>query len=517
MERYVLALLYYGLDGSNWKFNYNFLSDDPICSWSDLKYNGATYFLAGVVCDAGGNVVELNFGTYGHGHFKTLSSSQIQVSPCTADSNRLKGSIPAEIGLLTKLEELHMSFNFLNGHMPTSLCLLKNLNSLTIGKNQMNGPLHACIGNDLPKLGFLFLSDNQFGGKLPDTFANLQNLNYVFLDGNMLSGDIIGVADAWPNLVELYAEDNLFTGNFTQNSFQGKALLKQVDLSENQLGGRFPTAILDNNFIETIDLHDNLMFGQIPNELPTRPSLQFLALQKNTFEGNVPSGFANFPNLFHLDLHNNAFTGNMGIIGDLKKLEYLFLANNPFQERAIPGSFKHLTKLQEFSVKGTNRVGEIPTYLGTFTDLKLLDLDNNNLSGPIPNIFQNMTKLEFLLLNRNKNITGGIPESFESLTKLRALFLEKTGVTGSLQPVCQLATFKEAKGDDDGDELLIADCKGENAPIACPCCTTCCEVGQLDQCNTHDQVASLLPQWETLYKRVDYQLGNNTRFVNSDA
>jgi hypothetical protein len=70
----------------------------------------------------------------------------------------LQGEIPKELGKLTTLELVDLTFNdLLSGPFPEALCELTNLNSLFLGYTNLAGELPACIG-DLSKLTSFFVS-----------------------------------------------------------------------------------------------------------------------------------------------------------------------------------------------------------------------------------------------------------------------------------------------------------------------------------------------------------------------
>jgi len=78
----------------------------------------------------------------------------------------------------------------------------------------------------------------------------------------------------------------------------------------------------------------------------------------------------------------------------------------------------------ELSLKGTNRIGPIPEFLGReMRELKLLSLDNNNLSGGIPEQLGHMKHIEYLLLNQN-DLTGTVPDTFKHMHRLSTLKLD---------------------------------------------------------------------------------------------
>jgi hypothetical protein len=69
VTRYVLALVYYALSGSNWWFALEFLSyDKDVCQWNSEVRSAQeqTASLQGVVCDNDKRVVGLYLRTYAH-------------------------------------------------------------------------------------------------------------------------------------------------------------------------------------------------------------------------------------------------------------------------------------------------------------------------------------------------------------------------------------------------------------------------------------------------------------------
>jgi Leucine-rich repeat (LRR) protein len=119
-----------------------------------------------------------------------------------------------------------------------------------------------------------------------------------------------------------------------------------------------------------------------------------------------------------LDVSNNELTGPLPeSIADMKEVEYLYLAHNEWAEGSFP-EWRNLTGLLELSLKGTKRVDQIPEWIGQeMSSLQLLSLDDNLLSGEIPETLGNLKGLEYLLLNQN-NLTGTIPATLKHLHQL---------------------------------------------------------------------------------------------------
>ena len=152
-----------------------------------------------------------------------------------------------------------------------------------------------------------------------------------------------------------------------------------------------------------------------------------MLLQGNSFSGPLHNSIANLRELTRLDVSNNELTGPLPeSIKDMKALQFLYLANNEWVEGSIP-EWRNLTGLLELSLKGTNRVDEIPEWIGReMTNLQLLSLDDNLLSGEIPETLGHLKGLEYLLLNQN-NLTGTIPATLMHLHQL-----SKCKIPGSL-------------------------------------------------------------------------------------
>ena len=71
-------------------------------------------------------------------------------------------------------------------------------------------------------------------------------------------------------------------------------------------------------------------------------------------------------------------------------------------------------------------------------ELTWLDLNDNDLSGPIPSGLGDLSNLEHLYLQDNE-LTGGVPADLGGLTNLTNLWLRDNGLSG------QLLTFRQRR------------------------------------------------------------------------
>ena len=154
--RAALTAFYHATNGDGWSINRGWLSDKPLDQWH------------GVTTDAQGRVVELDLSGDG-----------------------LTGSIPPEIGQLTKLSRLSLSRNDLTGSIPPEIGLLTELNWLYLSLNDLTGSIPLEIGQ-LTQLKGLVLWQNQLSGSIPLEIGQLTELILLSLGGNQLSGCIPG-------------------------------------------------------------------------------------------------------------------------------------------------------------------------------------------------------------------------------------------------------------------------------------------------------------------------------------
>ncbi|PRP74099.1 hypothetical protein PROFUN_16838, partial [Planoprotostelium fungivorum] len=89
-----------------------------------------------------------------------------------------------------------------------------------------------------------------------------------------------------------------------------------------------------------------------------------------------------------------------------------------------------------------------PTYSGiicdpaTNTNIKQINLDNNNLQGSIPDSFgTNLGYVTVLHLSKNPGLTGSIPSGLNSMTQLQYLYINSNGLTGTIPNLSNLVNL----------------------------------------------------------------------------
>ncbi|XP_058736572.1 probably inactive leucine-rich repeat receptor-like protein kinase At3g28040 [Vicia villosa] len=177
--------------------------------------------------------------------------------------NQLKGNVPAEIGLLSKLRYLNFSWNDLDSAIPPEFGLLQNLEVLD---------LRNCA---------LF-------GLIPEDICDSGNLDVLQLDGNSLKGPI--------------PED---IGNCSS--------LYLLSLSFNNLTGPIPKSMSNLNKLKILNLEFNELNGELPMELGKLQNLLAVNVSHNSLTGRLPVG-----SIFQ-NLDKSSLEGNYGLCSPLLK------------------------------------------------------------------------------------------------------------------------------------------------------------------------------------------------------
>ena len=114
VQRFVLALLYFELDGQNWVYKH-FLKGDDECNWD------------GITCNEKGEVTEISLRKYWQMIYVSTSIAcpRKLTSDCCvriADGG-LMGAVPYELGALDNLKVLDMHGNRIEGQAPEEFCV----------------------------------------------------------------------------------------------------------------------------------------------------------------------------------------------------------------------------------------------------------------------------------------------------------------------------------------------------------------------------------------------------------
>ena len=360
-DQEILVKIYEAMNGPNWKESdrENWLSDKPIGEWSRVTTNEE------------GRVIKLAI----HG-------------------DSVRGLIPAEIGGLTELEDLHIftrNFNVPNV-IPAEIGELTKLKSIAIfgysgpkGEGPVlvdlmnlvnlersvfsgfSGPIPENIGQ-LKKSRYLSISG--FEGKIPESICELTNLTQLFLETS--KQPVGAVPDCIGRLTKLETikidYSNVMSKGIVQPDAKFPESIWDLENLENLIvrtisntGGPIPgDKVAKMTKLKTLSIADCGITGPIPAEIFGLGNLKDLSLYKNGLTGSIPSEMGNSPKLTYINLYKNQLTGS------------------------IPKGVANCEELHTLNLSDNQLTGNIPVGLGKYPDFYTLDFSGNQLSPNIP-------------------------------------------------------------------------------------------------------------------------------------
>ncbi len=458
-QRDALVALYDRTDGPNWTNSTNWKSIEPLDRWF------------GVTTEGDGTVTGL-----------------------VLENNNLNGTVPADLGELTHLKTLNLSFNAgLTGIVPVSVSrlelevldldgtmvcappdagfqqwlkeipqravtncadmrpdyyVLARLYHSTNGKNWTNrtnwlsdAPLNTWHGvrtNAFEEVTGLDLRENGLVGTIPSEIGQLKHLVLLNLGLNQLTGKVPSEISRLESITHLYLHSNQLTGNIPSEIEQLKNL-NELRFDQNRLSGNIPPGIGNLRELQDLRLHRNQLTGTIPSEIGHLRRLRNLILSENRLTGDIPLEIWRLQNLKVLILRGDAYLRDSGNqltgaippeVAALKDLEYMSLEFNQLTGN-IPPDLGKLGELLQLRLSGNQFTGTIPSEIGRLHNLTNLALDNNQLTGDIPSEIGQLLNLRSLDLSSNE-LEGTIPAEIGRLTYLKRLTLNDNQLTGTL-------------------------------------------------------------------------------------
>ncbi|CAL0314642.1 unnamed protein product [Lupinus luteus] len=365
----------------------------------------------------------------------------------------LSGTIPSEIGNLTKLNFLYLLGNFLSGSIPSSIWNLINLFHLNFSTNKLSGSIPSSVGNlvnltvlglaenhlsgaippsigNLIQLKTLYMGTNNFSGSIPTSIGNLVNLNMLALGDNNLSGSVPSIIGNLIQLKDLQLFGNKLSGSLPQE-MNNLTNLNNLQMSDNNFIGPLPPLIFSGGYLQTLGASNNKFSGPVPTSLKNCSSVTRIRLDENQIEGNITEDFGVYPNLYYIDLSGNRFYGQVSPNwGKCPKLTNLIIRNNNLSG-GIPLEIVNATKLGALQLSSNQLTGKLPKELGNLKSLVELRISNNHLSGNIPTEIGSLQNLQRLDLAGNE-FSGTIPEKVTALRNLLELNLSDNKIEGSI-------------------------------------------------------------------------------------
>jgi|GEM_PF-2879011 len=275
---------------------------------------------------------------------------------------------------------------------------------------------------NLDALDTLYINDNDLTFQYLEPFVGVvQNFTYLPQFSSNATDTLIAYSN---RSFAISIEEN--TTNETYQWYKDDVVLQGENQS--QISFITPSKInegiyrceINSTIITDLTLYSKYFYLKVVNVLNEQDSLSMLSvlqdlnIEQGIFDVNEPAsswpGVVEENNrIVEINLSSAGLTGNINsAIGNLTELRRIDLFNNQLE-------------------------GEVPEEIGGLINLTYLDLDKNQLEGDVPELLGNLVKLTTLWLSRN-NFTS-IPQSIGNLKELQYLFLQEnnfSSLPGSL-------------------------------------------------------------------------------------
>ncbi|CAN6467350.1 unnamed protein product [Victoria cruziana] len=353
----------------------------------------------------------------------------------------LQGVFPAGIFGLPYLQHLDISNNpNLQGPFPEILSTGRRLLTLSLSSTNLSGNIPDSIGN-LPELRVLKMSNCNFTGSIPPSLSGLTRLQIIDMSFNGFNGSLPFLNAS--TITEVDLSMNRLSGSIPK-SFRGLHGLTTLRLDHNLLIGPIPAPLLNLPSLKTVDLSNNNLTGSLSQFTNSSSLLETLDLSNNSLTGEIPPSIGSLSQFKVISLSSNDFSGtiNISLFMGMKNLSKLHLSGNRLTvangDHRPQGEVARLTSLQLSSCNiGSSFLDSIRQQ----SNLTILDLGNNTMSGAIPSWLWKVRNLQYLNLSYNMLTSLENPMDVGNMTSLVMLDLHSNLLGPDLPPFPPKAIF----------------------------------------------------------------------------
>ncbi|CAL9007153.1 unnamed protein product [Prunus brigantina] len=394
------------------------------CTWKGVYCSNQT-----------GQVVELQLGSQSlQGSAMDVWGNMSSLQVLNLTDNQLEGDITNSFSELCSLRSLGLSNNNFSGEFPKfvqilSKCSQKQLEGLYLSNNRLSGEIPESIGQ-ISSLTELSLYGNQLSGRIPANIGQMQSLTRLSLYGNRLSGRIPESIGQMSNLVYINLGKNSLEGVISETHFSKLSKLKYLDLSSNSLVLNFHSDWVPPFQLSVIILWSCKMGPYFPQWLQTQKNYSSLDISNTTISDIIPSWFWGLSRTAVLiNLSHNQIRGTF----PSSTMEFAYYPKLNFSWNQLEGPIpSFLSKSSSLDLSSNKLSGFISFLCGIkASNLTLLDLTNNHITGELPDCWAHLENLVFLGLCGN-GFFGKIPTTWGNLYSLETLKLKNNRVVGEL-------------------------------------------------------------------------------------
>ncbi|KAH0909199.1 hypothetical protein HID58_032520 [Brassica napus] len=419
-----------------------------------------------------GQLSKLEFlSAFGNSFTGAVPSSLLQISSLTElflDDYQLSDLVGFEnVSLFSNLQLLIFKSNNFRVSSPVDLNVFSSLKQLVtlslsgiplstanitsdsdFSSNFEDLSLSGCNITEFPEfirdqrnLKYLYLSNNNIKGQVPDWLWRLQELQFLDLSHNSLSG-FDGSLKAVPG-------SQIRMLDLRSNAFQGRLFIPYTSIaylfaSSNNFTGEIPRSLCGGQSSPTIiDLSNNNFHGSIPRCLGSHmSSLADLNLRNNSLNKDRQPHYI-WDSSLNYEYYTSVVLMNKGVSMVMERILTVYTAIDFSGNRIhgqVPESIGLLKELHVFNLSSNAFTGHIPSSLANISALESLDLSQNMLSGEIPPKLGDLSSLEWINVSHNQ-LVGSIPQGTQFQRQACSSYEGNPGLfRPSLKDICRETT-----------------------------------------------------------------------------
>ncbi|KAG6484513.1 hypothetical protein ZIOFF_053031 [Zingiber officinale] len=205
------------------------------------------------------------------------------------------------------------------------------------------------------------------------------------------------------------------------------------NLRWNKLQDGIPPEIGQLKKLTHLYLNFNNLKGEIPVELANLPELRYLYLQENRLSGEVPPELGNLKNLQHLYCSLSFSLYSCACITVLIAYSCLLAYASCWTLNDLIRDGDVFPSLRNLYLNDNQMTGSLPDQLANMNNLEILYLSNNKMTGPVTRKLVQIPRLTYLYLDHNA-FTGGIPDGLYKHPFLKELYIEGNQLKPGAKP-----------------------------------------------------------------------------------
>lgn len=360
-----------------------------------------------------------------------------QVTQIALSRNNLKGNLPKSIEKFEKLDRLIIWNNQISGNIPASISKLANLKLLDLYGNNLQGTIPNLTS--LKNLNYIYLQNNKFHfADIESQYAKLSSkIRFYFLPQQNV-GEIVSFD---------FTKDKTYT--FTMPKIKGSQISYQwykndvaingatnltytiSKASKNDLGDY--TCKATSKIVKGVDNNTYMLRNTIHlyGKVSDAEKNALIALYDST-NGD------NWKNKTNWKTNKPVYKWyGVSLLGD--KVSKINLENNGLTG-TLPDNFNNYKDIEVINLGDNKLTGNIPNSMTVLNNLKRLDVYKNELTGDIPSNIGELSSLRILNIGRNK-LTGDIPNNIGKLSSLTFLDVSRNKLTGSINSIKSLTNL----------------------------------------------------------------------------